>query len=186
MINQAVPPGGDSGIALSQVEACDLLKRGRLGCTIFGRGGLRSRIPRMLQFKQNLYCTMSVNHAIETQWNGLHLGCILCGDVSYVRLRISLFNSGSWYSVQPLFGRVVTGRRTHQVSAQCCELTELYSTRTCDVSRHLVVTTHSWVHTNLTAPQQCQRKLHKVQTYAASRFVSRQLSFPLHTKVAAV
>ena len=45
VINQAVPPGGDSGIALCWVEACDLLKRGRLGCAIFGRGGLRSRIP---------------------------------------------------------------------------------------------------------------------------------------------
>ena len=46
VINQAVPPGGDSGIALRRVEACDLPKRGRLGCAIFGRGGLRSRIPR--------------------------------------------------------------------------------------------------------------------------------------------
>ena len=45
VINQAVPPGGDSGIALCWVEACDLPKRGRLGCAIFGRGGLRSRIP---------------------------------------------------------------------------------------------------------------------------------------------
>ena len=45
VINQAVPPGGDSGIALCRVEACDLPKRGRLGCAIFGRGGLRSRIP---------------------------------------------------------------------------------------------------------------------------------------------
>ena len=46
VINQAVPPGGGSGIALSRVEACDLPKRGRLGCAIFGSGGLRSRIPR--------------------------------------------------------------------------------------------------------------------------------------------
>ena len=45
MINQAVPPGGGSGIALSRVEACDLPKRGRLGRAIFGSGGLRSRIP---------------------------------------------------------------------------------------------------------------------------------------------
>ena len=96
--------------------------------------------------------------------SGVHSlwGCIL----PYVRFRISLLNSGSWYSMQPLFARVVAGRRTHRVSAQCCELSDLYSTRACDVSRHLVVTTHSWVHTNLTAPKQCQRKLHKVQTYA--------------------
>ena len=45
MIKQAVPPGGDLCIALGQVEACDLPKRGRLGCAIFGSGGLRSRIP---------------------------------------------------------------------------------------------------------------------------------------------
>ena len=45
VINQAVPPGGGSGIALSRVEACDLPKRGRLGRAIFGSGGLRSRIP---------------------------------------------------------------------------------------------------------------------------------------------
>ena len=45
MIKQAVPPGGDLCIALGQVEACDLPKRGRLGCAIFGSGGLRSRVP---------------------------------------------------------------------------------------------------------------------------------------------
>ena len=45
VIKQAVPPGGDLCIALGQVEACDLPKRGRLGCAIFGSGGLRSRIP---------------------------------------------------------------------------------------------------------------------------------------------
>ena len=48
MINQAVPPGGDLCIALRQVEACDLPKRGRLGCAIFGSGGLRSRVPRTI------------------------------------------------------------------------------------------------------------------------------------------
>ena len=48
MINQAVPPGGDLCIALRQVEACDLPKRGRLGCEIFGSGGLRSRVPRII------------------------------------------------------------------------------------------------------------------------------------------
>ena len=53
MINQAVPPGGGSGIALSRVEACDLPKRGRLGCAIFGSGGLRSRIPRTI-FKNKM------------------------------------------------------------------------------------------------------------------------------------
>ena len=45
MIKQAVPPGGDLCIALGQVEACDLPKRGRLGCAIFGSGGLRLRVP---------------------------------------------------------------------------------------------------------------------------------------------
>ena len=58
MINQAVPPGGDSGIALRRVEACDLPKRGRLGCAIFGRGGLRSRIPRIYNHKvrRDVHC----------------------------------------------------------------------------------------------------------------------------------
>ena len=45
VINQAVPPGGDLCIALGQVEACDLPKRGRLGCAIFGSGGQRTRFP---------------------------------------------------------------------------------------------------------------------------------------------
>jgi len=54
VIKQAVPPGGDSGLALCRVEACDLLKRGRLGCAIFGRGGLRSRIPRTFKFEHNI------------------------------------------------------------------------------------------------------------------------------------
>ena len=53
MINQAVPPGGDLCIALRQVEACDLPKRGRLGCEIFGSGGLRSRVPRNKIKKRN-------------------------------------------------------------------------------------------------------------------------------------
>ena len=35
VINQAVPPGGDSGIALRRVEACDLPKLGRPGCAEF-------------------------------------------------------------------------------------------------------------------------------------------------------
>ena len=52
MINQAVPPGGDLCIALRQVEACDLPKRGRLGCEIFGSGGLRSRIPHIILKKE--------------------------------------------------------------------------------------------------------------------------------------
>ena len=55
VIKQAVPPGGDLCIALGQVEACDLPKRGRLGCAIFGSGGLRSRVPlaRQIQIKLN-------------------------------------------------------------------------------------------------------------------------------------
>ena len=51
VIKQAVPPGGDLCIALGQVEACDLPKRGRLGCAIFGSGGLRSRVPRTTKHK---------------------------------------------------------------------------------------------------------------------------------------
>ena len=62
VINQAVPPGGGSGIALSRVEACDLPKRGRLGRAIFGSGGLRSRIPRTILIENQstvifMYCT---------------------------------------------------------------------------------------------------------------------------------
>ena len=45
MIKKAVPSGGDLCIALRQVEACDFPKRGKLGCIIFGSGGLRSRVP---------------------------------------------------------------------------------------------------------------------------------------------
>ena len=45
VIKKAVPSGGDLCIALCQVEACDFPKRGKLGCAIFGSGGLRSRIP---------------------------------------------------------------------------------------------------------------------------------------------
>ena len=44
---------------------------------------------------------------------------------------------------------------------------KLYSARTNNVSRHLVVTTQYWVHTrhvHLTAPQQFQRKSHGVKT----------------------
>ena len=55
MIKQAVPSSGDSALALCRVEACDLPKRGRLGCAIFGRGGLRSRIPCTLILKQNSF-----------------------------------------------------------------------------------------------------------------------------------
>ena len=51
VIKQAVPPGGDWGIALCPVEACDLPKRGRLGCAIFASGGLRSRIPLYSQIE---------------------------------------------------------------------------------------------------------------------------------------
>ncbi len=52
VIKKAVPSGGDLCIALSQVEACDFPKRGKLGCAIFGSGGLRSRIPLHNQQKQ--------------------------------------------------------------------------------------------------------------------------------------
>ena len=45
MIMKVVPSGGDQCIAPRLVEACDLPKRGRLGCTIFDSGGLRSRNP---------------------------------------------------------------------------------------------------------------------------------------------
>ena len=60
VINQAVPPGGDSGIALCRVEACDLPKRGRLGCAIFGSGGLRSRIPFYFEIQIQITCLVSV------------------------------------------------------------------------------------------------------------------------------
>ena len=57
MIKQAVPSGGDCGIALRPVEACDFPKRGKLGCVIFDRGGLRSRIPRT--FNQTEIATLN-------------------------------------------------------------------------------------------------------------------------------
>ena len=39
MIKKVVPSSGGLCIALCLVEACVVLKRGRLGCTIFDRGG---------------------------------------------------------------------------------------------------------------------------------------------------
>ena len=57
VITQAVPSGGDRGIALRSVEACDLPKRGRLGCIIFDRGGLRSRIPRTCYLNKTEMCS---------------------------------------------------------------------------------------------------------------------------------
>ena len=47
MIKKVVPSGGGQCIAPCLVEACDLPKCGRLGCTIFDRGGLRSRNPHL-------------------------------------------------------------------------------------------------------------------------------------------
>ena len=54
MIKKAVPSGGDLCVALCQVEACDFPKRGKLGCIIFGSGGLRSRIPLHSEYKTQL------------------------------------------------------------------------------------------------------------------------------------
>ena len=45
MIKKVVPSGRGQCIAPRLAEACDLPKRGRLGCVIFVSGGLRSRIP---------------------------------------------------------------------------------------------------------------------------------------------
>ena len=55
MIKKAVPSGGDLCIALRQVEACDFPKRGKLGCIIFGSGGLRSRVPLHIKETQFFY-----------------------------------------------------------------------------------------------------------------------------------
>ena len=59
VIKQAVPPGGDLGIALCRVEACDLPKRGRLGCVIFGRGGTAFAHPPPLCIGKNQ--TLQIN-----------------------------------------------------------------------------------------------------------------------------
>ena len=48
MIMKVVPSGGGQCIAPRLVEACDLPKRGRLGCIIFDSGGLRSRNPHFI------------------------------------------------------------------------------------------------------------------------------------------
>ena len=45
MIKQAVPPGGDSALHLALLKLA-ISQTGGLGCIIFVRGGLRSRIPR--------------------------------------------------------------------------------------------------------------------------------------------
>ena len=46
VIKQAVPPGGDSALHLALLKPA-IAQTGWLGCVIFGRGGLRSRIPRI-------------------------------------------------------------------------------------------------------------------------------------------
>ena len=51
MIKKVVPSGRGQCIAPRLAEACDLPKRGRLGCVIFVSGGLRSRIPHTLQIE---------------------------------------------------------------------------------------------------------------------------------------
>ena len=44
VIKQAVPPGGDSALHSALLKPA-IPQTGGLGCIIFGRGGLRSRIP---------------------------------------------------------------------------------------------------------------------------------------------
>ena len=53
MIKKVVPSGRGQCIAPRLAEACDLPKRGRLGCVIFDSGGLRSRIP-LTNIKNNV------------------------------------------------------------------------------------------------------------------------------------
>ena len=56
VIKQAVPPGGDSALHLAVLKPA-ISQTGRLGCIIFGRGGLRSRIPRPITNVQTAkYC----------------------------------------------------------------------------------------------------------------------------------
>ena len=61
VIKKAVPSGGDLCIALRQVEACDFPKRGKLGCAIFGSGGLRSRIPLLHHKKKTKKLLFSIH-----------------------------------------------------------------------------------------------------------------------------
>ena len=56
MIMKVVPSGGDQRIAPRLVEACDLPKRGRLGCIIFDSGGLRSRNPHLRNNCFSMFC----------------------------------------------------------------------------------------------------------------------------------
>ena len=56
VINKAVPSGGDSALHFRRVEACDFPKRGKLGCEIFGSGGLRSRIPLLYSLIKTRMC----------------------------------------------------------------------------------------------------------------------------------
>ena len=66
---------------------------------------------------------------------------------------------------------------------------KLYTARTYNVNKHLVVTTHRWVHTthvHLTAPRWCWRTLHRVRTTTVEKAnagtldwcLSMQLRFP--------
>ena len=54
VIKQAVPPGGDSALHLAVLKPA-ISQTGRLGCIIFGRGGLRSRIPRTPNHKNETW-----------------------------------------------------------------------------------------------------------------------------------
>ena len=78
VIKKAVPSGGDLCIALSQVEACDFPKRGKLGCAIFGSGGLRSRIPLHINKSKENHHTLQQGAAVVVScilsllsWSGL-------------------------------------------------------------------------------------------------------------------
>ena len=84
MIKQAVPPGGDLCIALGQVEACDLPKRGRLGCAIFGSGGLRSRVPLTYYVNQSSTQCNDSMHALTSVASAIYIKLMLCCMKSWI------------------------------------------------------------------------------------------------------
>ena len=84
VIKQAVPPGGDLCIALGQVEACDLPKRGRLGCAIFGSGGLRSRVPLTYYVNQSSTQCNDSMHALTSVASAIYIKLMLCCMKSWI------------------------------------------------------------------------------------------------------
>ena len=93
--------------------------------------------------------------------------------------------SGVWQSKTMLRRPALDDRHVLWVGAHHCKL---YLARTYDVSRHLAVTTHSWMHIRCVIlfylhAQWCQGKLHRVQTNKAGEKANAESSKILFTEI---